>query len=82
MERTPAASRESVCIKAGTVTLATIPTTIPPIVTWSGMMKCSKSINVPTMRSETKTQYAIATCHGKLCQIARKRSAVSNSTAK
>ena len=32
------------------------PLMIPPIVTWSGMMKCSKSINVPTMRSETKTQ--------------------------
>ena len=34
------------------------------------------------MRKETKTQYAIATCHGKLSQIAKKSSAVTSSTAK
>ena len=36
--------------------LARCPATVPPIVISSGMMKCSKSMKVPTMSSETKTQ--------------------------
>jgi len=80
--RTPAATREFVCIKAGTTMLQATPAIVPPIVTRSGIMKCSKSMKVPTIRNETKIQYAIATCNGNLCQIARKRSAVTSSTAK
>src|SRR5437870_12529813 len=59
-----------------------MPAIVPPIVTRSGIIKCSKSMNVPMIRNETKIQYAIATCHQKLSQIARKRRAVTSSTAK
>ena len=67
---------------AGKTKLATMPAAVPPSVISSGMMKCSKSTNVATMSSETKIQYAMAMSHGKLIQTARKRRAVSNSTAK
>ena len=43
-------------INAGTMKLARTPATVPPIVISSGMMKCSKSMNVATMSSETKSQ--------------------------
>ncbi len=43
-------------MRAGTATLATTPATVPPMVISSGMIKCSKSMNVAVTRSETKTQ--------------------------
>ena len=55
-ELIPRGHARSVPISAGTMKLATMPATAPPIVISSGMMKCSKSINVATTRSETKTQ--------------------------
>src|SRR5206468_12152436 len=51
-------------------------------VTWSGIINTAESINVPLTRKETQTQSAIATGHEELSQIARKKSAVTSSTAK
>src|SRR5438045_7071421 len=61
------------------------PTTIPPIVISSGIMKCSKSMNVAAISPAKKIAYTTASptdCRPKLTQHPRNTAAVNNSTRK
>src|SRR5882724_9827549 len=71
--------------KAGTKNEQMNPTTMPPIVISSGMMKCSKSMKVATIKPARKVAYMSeinADCRPNASQQPMKTTPVSSSTKK
>ena len=70
-------------IICGTASASSTPTTVPPMVISSGMMKWSKSMNVAATSSETNTQYGSSKGHvsPKRYHTKKKSTAVSSSTS-